>query len=361
MQLSVIIVNYNVCYFLESCLYSVQAAMQGIEGEIIVVDNASSDNSRAYLPARFPQVRFIWNENNLGFSKANNQGAATAKGEYLLILNPDTILPESCIQTALDFIHTHPDAGALGMRMYDGRFCYLPESKRGLPTLTTAFFKLSGLIHLFPGNKHIAHYYLGDRSPEKVQEVDVLAGAFIFLSRKLYLEVGGFDERYFMYGEDIDLSYSISLAGHKNYYLPDPGILHFKGESTVRTAENARHFYEAMQLFRHKYGKKTSWISQLLVKTAIGIRTIREKIRGTDAAKKFVSRPLAAFFHCRKLSDYDPNRPTIFFPGQPYTLDELFQELKRRPPKTAIRFKWPEATAIIGSDDPDERGEIILE
>ncbi|KYP15785.1 glycosyltransferase family 2 protein, partial [Flavihumibacter sp. CACIAM 22H1] len=348
MLLSVVIVNYNVCFFLQACLYSLRAALQHLDHEIIVVDNASTDNSRAYLPSRFPEVRFIWNETNLGFSKANNLGAATAAGEYLLILNPDTILPENCISTALDFIQSHPDAGAVGMRMYDGRFRFLPESKRGFPSLLTAFYKLSGLIHVFPRNKQVAHYYLGHRSPDIVQQVEVLAGACMLLPRQLYLEVGGFDERYFMYGEDIDLSYSITQAGYKNYYLPHPGIIHFKGESTVRSAANARHFYEAMLSFRHKYGKKATWFSRFLVEFAIGVRTLREKLKISPGTQKIPSQQ--QFHTCSQLTTYDPAIPTIFVPGLNYSLEEVFGTLKNRPPKTAIRFKWPQSDVAVGSD-----------
>ena len=231
MRLSVIIVNYNVCYFLEQCLYTVFQALKGIEAEVIVIDNASTDNSRELLPTAFPLVRFIWNTNNPGFGTANNQGLAIAKGESIVLLNPDTLLPAGIFHTCLEFLARHPEAGGLGMRMYDGRGCYLPESKRGWPGALTAFFKLSGLTALFPRNPTIARYYLGHLSPEKIHPVEVLAGAFMVIPKKVYEKVGGFDEQFFMYGEDIDLSYRISLAGFTNYYLPFPGLIHFKGES----------------------------------------------------------------------------------------------------------------------------------
>lgn len=368
MQLSVVIVNYNVCYFLEQCLASLQAALKNISSEIIVVDNHSTDNSRDYLPLRFPGVRFIWNESNPGFSRANNQGAAMARGEYLLILNPDTILPETCLETALDFIRSHPDAGAVGMRMFDGRFRYLPESKRGLPDFATAFFKLSGLIRLFPTHPRIGRYYLGHLSPDKIHPIEVLAGAFMLIPRAAYLRVGGFDERYFMYGEDIDLSYSLSRAGYRNYYLPEPGILHFKGESTVRSAENARHFYEAMLLFRNKYGKKSSVVSKMLVEIAIRLRTVREKLRGTEPAKtRGANRngmdPASADFYliCADLATYQSDRPTIFLLGGQLKADLLFERFRKEPPRAPVRFRWIGTAAAVGSDHPDQRGEIILE
>ncbi len=362
MQVSVVIVNYNVCYFLELCLHSLQLAMANLEAEIIVVDNASTDESHQYLPARFPAVQFIWNDTNLGFSKANNLGVAAAKGKYVLILNPDTLVPETCLNTALDFFAAHPDAGALGMRMYDGRFRFLPESKRGFPTLATAFFKLSGLIHLFPRHKVISSYYLGHLSADYVQKAEVLAGAFMFIPREIYLRVGGFDERYFMYAEDIDLSYSIAKAGYRIYYLPDPGIIHFKGESTVRTAANARHFYEAMLLFRRKYGNQVSFLSRALAEAAIAARTLRDKIRSKKPIRTGKEvRSQTAYKICRELSDYNPDQPCLFVLGEGIRLEELFTELRRQAPRTPIRFKWKNSNVWIGSDDPDEKGEIIRE
>ena len=362
MQVSVVIVNYNVCYFLELCLHTLQLAMASLDGEIIVVDNASSDESRQYLPSRFPSVQFILNDTNLGFSKANNLGVKAAKGKYVLILNPDTLVSETCLTTALDFFAGHPDAGALGMRMYDGRFRFLPESKRGFPTLTTAFFKLSGLIHLFPRNRVISSYYLGHLSAVYVQQVDVLAGAFMFIPRDIYLEVGGFDERYFMYAEDIDLSYSIAKAGYRNYYLPEPGIIHFKGESTLRTAANARHFYEAMLLFREKYGNRVSFLSRALAEAAIAVRTLRDKISSKKSYRPGNEvRDRSSYKICRELSAYSPDQPCLFVLGDHIRLEELFKALRRQPPRTTIRFKWKNTAVWIGSDDPDEKGEIIRE
>lgn len=362
MQVSVVIVNYNVCYFLELCLHSVQLAIADLDAEIIVVDNASTDASRQYLPPRFPAVRFIWNDINSGFSKATNMGVGAAQGNFVLILNPDTLLAESSIRSSLDFFTSHPDAGAVGMRMYDGSFSFLPESKRGFPSFSTAFYKLSGLVHLFPTNPVISNYYLGHLSAEQVQQVDVLAGAYILLPRDLYLRVGGLDERYFMYAEDIDLSYSITRAGYKNYYLPEPGILHFKGESTLRTAANARHFYEAMLLFRQKYGKRVSIFSRLLAEAAIGVRRLRDTIgRKGASSSQHAKTPATAYRICLELSDYNPEFPSLFVLGDAIRIDELFLELRRQPPRAPLRFTWKNSRVWIGSDDPDEKGEIILE
>ena len=271
-MLSVIIVNYNVKYFLEQCLYSVQRAMEGVEGEIIVVDNHSTDGSIAYLQPAFPGVRFIANTENLGFSKANNQGWRSAKGEYILFLNPDTILPEGCLRQSLAVFAQQPRTGALGIHMVDGSGRYLPESKRGTPTPAVSFYKLSGLIRLFPRSRVFAQYYMGHLSANESHTVEVLAGAYMMVRRNILEATGGFDERFFMYGEDVDLSYRIRQQGYDNYYLATSGIIHFKGESTKKDAKYVALFYKAMALFVEKhYGKQAGWYT-LLLRAAISAR-----------------------------------------------------------------------------------------
>lgn len=276
MRLSVIIVNYNVKYFLEQCLYSVQGACAGIAAEIIVVDNSSTDGSREYLELAFPDVQFIWNNNNVGFAKANNQAIALAGGEFVLILNPDTILPEDCLTSSLQFFSDHPKAGALGVRMIDGSGKFLKESKRAFPSPLTSLFKLSGLARLFPRSALFARYHLGHLPEHEEHEVDVLAGAFMMIPKKVLNEVGTFDERFFMYGEDVDLSYRIQQAGYKNYYFAGCSIIHFKGESTKRGSLNyVRMFYKAMSLFVKKhYSGSRAGIFIFLIQTGIFIRAI---------------------------------------------------------------------------------------
>ncbi len=269
MRLSVIIVNYNVTPFLEQCILSVQAAAAGMDMEVIVVDNASADLPPTYIPTRFPFIRYIRNEENLGYSRANNQGLALATGDLLLLLNPDTLVPAGAFETVRDFFNTHPQAGALGMAMYDGCGAFLPESKRGLPDPWTAFYKLAGLARLFPRHPRFARYYLGHLPASEVQEVEVLAGAFLALTRTAFEKTGGLDERFFMYGEDIDFSHRIRLAGFRNYYLPEPGILHFKGESAARTTGSRQHFYEAMVIFAEKYFPSRAWLTRLLLRPLI--------------------------------------------------------------------------------------------
>ena len=254
MQLSVIIVNYNVKYFLEQALLSVRKAAEGLLVETIVVDNNSVDGSVALVREKFPEVIFIANKVNTGFSTANNQGLRIATGKYVLLLNPDTVVEEDTFRRCIDFMEQHPEAGAVGVRMYDGKGIFLPESKRGLPSPSVAFYKLMGLNSLFPRSRTFNYYYLGHLDDSQVQEIEVLSGAFMFMRKSVLDEIGLLDETFFMYGEDIDLSYRILKAGYKNYYLPDTRIIHYKGESTKKgTLNYVRVFYQAMIIFAQKH------------------------------------------------------------------------------------------------------------
>lgn len=256
MQVSIIIVNYNVKYFLEHCLYSVQKAAQSLSAEIIVVDNASSDGSMEYLLEKFPLVTFIDNPANVGFAKANNQALNQAKGEYVLFLNPDTLIPEDCLERCILLFQSDPRIGACGVKMIDGTGRFLPESKRAFPSFKTSFYKLSGLIHLFPHSKRFAKYHLGHLSENKNNEIDVLSGAFFMVGKEVLNKTSGFDERFFMFGEDIDLSYRIQQEGYKNFYFAETCIIHFKGESTKKGSLNyVSMFYKAMSLFVKKHYK----------------------------------------------------------------------------------------------------------
>ena len=261
MLLSVIIVSYNVKYFLEQCLCSLQAALTNIDAEVLVIDNCSSDGSIEYLQPRFPPFTFIQNNANEGFTKANNKALQLAKGEYILFLNPDTILAEDTLQQCVDFFIKHADAGAVGVRMIDGSGAFLPESKRAFPSPVVSFYKLTGFAALFPKSKIFNRYALGFLPENAVHEVDVLSGAFMMVRKSVLNKVGGFDEQFFMYAEDIDLSYRIQLAGYKNYYLGNIIIIHFKGESTKKESLNyVRMFYQAMRLFVKKYyGGAGAW------------------------------------------------------------------------------------------------------
>ena len=254
MQLSVIIVNYNVQYFLEQALLSVRKAADGLEAEVFVVDNNSVDNSVAMVREKFPEVILIANQQNTGFSTANNQAIRQARGRYLLLLNPDTVVREDTFRKCLEFMDAHPEAGALGVRMIDGSGKFLPESKRGFPSPFVAFCKTFGLSRLFPTSKVFNRYHLGYLDERETHEVDVLAGAFMLLRREALEKAGLLDEAFFMYGEDIDLSYRVVQAGYKNYYFAGTTIIHYKGESTKKGSLNyVRTFYQAMIIFARKH------------------------------------------------------------------------------------------------------------
>ncbi len=267
MLLSIIIVNYNVKYFLEQALQSVFQSKTDFKFEVFVVDNHSVDGSIEMVSEQFPNVNLIASKENLGFSKGNNLAIKEAKGKYVLLLNPDTIVKEDTFQKVVDFMESKDEAGALGIKMMDGNGHFLPESKRGFPTPYVAFYKMSGLSKLFPKSKTFNRYHLGFLDKDKINEVDVLSGAFMLLRKSVIDEVGSLDEDYFMYGEDIDLSYRIKKAGYKNYYFPETEIIHFKGESTKKGSYNyVKMFYNAMIIFtkKHFIGSKARYFTSLL-------------------------------------------------------------------------------------------------
>ncbi len=257
MKLSIVIVNYNVKFFLEQCLHSVEKACSKIEAEVFVVDNNSVDGSCQMVKEKFPSVILIENHDNKGFSKANNQAIQLSKGEYVLILNPDTIVEEDSFDKCVEFMDNHPEAGALGVKMIDGKGRFLPESKRGLPTPAVAFYKIFGFSKVFSKSKQFGRYHLGHLSKDETHEVDVLSGAYMFMRKTTLDKVGLLDEDYFMYGEDIDLSYRITQGGYKNYYFSGTKIIHYKGESTKKGSINyVKVFYKAMAIFAGKHFSK---------------------------------------------------------------------------------------------------------
>ena len=271
-KLSIVIVNYNVKYFLEQCLLSVKAATVGMEAEVLVVDNNSSDGSVDYLRPKFPEVVFIENKDNPGFAKANNQAISQCTGEYVLVLNPDTIIGEEALRTLSFFMDEHPEAGGIGVKMLDGHGAFLLESKRSFPSPWVSFCKLFGLSRLFPKSTLFSRYSLAYLNPNKQHQVDVLAGAFMLLRHEALDKVGLFDESFFMYGEDIDLSYRIALGGYKNYYIPER-ILHYKGESTKRDdMKYVRNFYGAMRIFYKKYYARSQWLMSFFINMGIALK-----------------------------------------------------------------------------------------
>lgn len=254
MKLSVIIVNYNVRFFLEQTLLSVQKATKGIETEVFVVDNNSVDDSVQMVKDRFPDVHLIANTDNPGFSKANNQAIRISKGEYVLLLNPDTVVNEDTFSKCVSFMDNNQDCGGLGVKMIDGSGKFLPESKRGFPSPFVAFCKTFGLSKIFPKSKLFNGYHLGYLDKDEIHKIDVLSGAFMMLRKSVLDEVGLLDETFFMYGEDIDLSFRIKKAGYENYYFPDTTIIHYKGESTKKGSLNyVKVFYNAMIIFTKKH------------------------------------------------------------------------------------------------------------
>lgn len=273
-DLSVVIVNYNVVFFLEQCLNSVFAASKNLNVQIFVVDNNSVDGSINMLKENFSSVVLIENKENVGFSKANNQAIKRANSPYVLLLNPDTVIEEDTFDKCIEFMNSNTDCGGLGLRMLDGKGNFLPESKRGFPSPSVAFYKIFGLSYLFPKSQKFGRYHLGFLSEFEVNEVDVLSGAFMLLRKVTLEKVGLLDEQFFMYGEDIDLSYRIKLGGYKNYYFPETKIIHYKGESTKKSSVNYVFvFYNAMILFAKKhFSNKNANLFSFAINLAIYMR-----------------------------------------------------------------------------------------
>ncbi len=301
-RISVVIVSFNAPHFLQLCLESVSAALKGIDGEIIVVDNASTEECVPMIRSNFPEVRLIVNKENVGFSRASNQGAKVAESTYLLILNPDVILPEDSLKNALTYARAHPEMGALGCRFIDGSGKFLPECKRNLPGIRTATAKLFGLDR---------GYYATQLEEKDTREVEILTGAFMFLKRELFQELGGFDERFFMFGEDIDLSYRIQCSGYENRYLGDLTIVHFKGESSVKDISYLKNFYGALKIFYIKHFRNNALGRALLqgvVQTAILLRSLKIGNQGVP------EKPLT-----------DPEPPGIYLGDR----EEVYSRLKQ--------------------------------
>lgn len=285
-DLSVIIVNYNVKHFVDQCLRSVQVAIQGLDAEVFVVDNNSVDGSVAFLREHYPWVKLIVNRENLGFAKANNVAIRQSTGRYVLLLNPDTIVQEDTLRKCVEFLDAHPDAGSLGVRMVNGEGQFLPESKRSLPTPRVAFYKIFGLSKLFPRSREFGRYHLTYLPENQTASVEVLSGAYMMLRRDTLDQIGLLDEDYFMYGEDVDLSYRVTQGGWKNYYFAGTQIVHYKGESTKKGSLNyVLVFYNAMLIFVRKHFSRGQgrWMTAL-IKFAIYFRA------SLSLAKRLVQR-----------------------------------------------------------------------
>jgi N-acetylglucosaminyl-diphospho-decaprenol L-rhamnosyltransferase len=393
MVLSVIIVHYRVRYFLELCLHSVEKALADVgAAEIIVVDNASGDGGIEALRPLFPGVRFVENPANVGFAKANNQAVSLATGEYVLFLNPDTVVPEDFARGTLDFLRGMPRAGeagpagrgpgALGVRMVDGSGRFLPESRRGFPSPWVAFTRLSGLSALFPRSRFFAGYYLGHLPADRMHPAPVLSGACLLVRRSILDEVGGFDERFFMYAEDIDLSYRIGRAGYTNYYFPGTTIVHFKGESTQKDIRYTRQFYKAMGQFRRKhFNRGLPAFLNLGMEVAIwvraGVGTLGRVVKGRagvgvdariwvtgdpDEAGR-VSKALAAAGVGPLAADLRAANLVLFCEGAGYSFRECITTLEtgRFGPKAQrALFHAAGSHSAVGSSDRNGRGETLV-
>jgi GT2 family glycosyltransferase len=288
MQLSIIILNYNVRYFLELCVSSVVKAIENLNAEIIVVDNNSSDDSCAMMKTRFPNIKLIENKENSGFPKGNNIGVAQAKGNYICILNPDTVVAEDSFEKVLAFAKNQENLGIIGCKLVDGRGHFLPECKRGTPTPWVSFTKIFALHRLFPakrvGSFLFQKYYAEHITQDQTGKVDILVGAFMIMKRDLYNEVGGFDEKCFMYSDDIDLSYMVLQKGKSNFYFHETSVIHYKGESTIKNKVYLKRFQEGMNFFYEKHFK-TSLFFTIFMKFGILLFVLTKKFRSKPIPK----------------------------------------------------------------------------
>ncbi|MFB9057761.1 glycosyltransferase family 2 protein [Mariniflexile ostreae] len=363
MTLSVVILNYNVRYFLELCLESVRAAIVDLDAEIIVIDNDSEDDSCQMVKTLFPEVVLIENKENLGFSKGNNIGVAKAKGEYLCILNPDTVVAEDAFKKLLEFVENKKNLGIVGCKLINGAGRFLPESKRNIPFVNAAFKKMLG-----NPNDYYAHYL----DENDVGKVDVLVGAFMVMKRKLYLDIGGFDEDYFMYGEDIDLSYRVLKKGYDNYYVGNICTIHYKGESTLRNKHYAKRFYGAMQIFYKKHFKKNRVFDMLVwlgIRSVYLFRTNPVQKKKTVHQYVFVSSIMDNRLKSKLLKDVilkielenPPPFTEVIFDANTLTFKEIIASFERHLDDESVTYKIlpKQAHFILGSDNAINQGEII--
>lgn len=268
MKLSIIIVNYNVTDLLRKCLSSVYKFAENVDFEVIVIDNKSPDISWKKLIEEFPQVQFLASEKNGGFAAANNIAARSARGEYILLLNPDTAFKENFLEKVLDFADTRENFGCLGVRLFDASGRFLPESKRSVPNMRNSF----GKLFVNRKNHRENSYYRGDIGECEIAPVEVLTGAFLLTKKELFLRAGGLDETYFMYGEDIDFCYTLLRKGKKNWYYGEASVLHHKGESTVKDAVYLKRFFGAMHIFLQKYYKNESTLQYYVLLSGLKLR-----------------------------------------------------------------------------------------
>lgn len=369
-SISVIIVNYNARYFLKNCISSILSSDIADQIQIIVVDNASTDGSCKMLKDYFPGVYCIQNKENVGFGKANNQGVAVADGEYILVLNPDTMLAETTLSRMLTFSKKQPAFGAAGVQFIDGAGNFLPESKRNFPDLKVAGAKLLG---------YSKYYYANHIDKESIEETGILTGAFMFIKKDVFLSVGGFDEDFFMYGEDIDLSYRINQAGFTNHYVGHIKVLHFKGESTIKNKFYLRNFYGALGIFYKKHFPNNAvayTVINNLVKMIISVKSLNLHFDdspymayrkccylGNDSEclqKLKLKFPKAEFCVAQEISENIGHQELIFFDVNFSSYKQIIEGLSDpRLQKVKKRILDPGYTFYVGSDKAKKRGEVV--
>lgn len=382
MKLSVVILNYNVKHFLELCICSVQKAISTIDAEIIVVDNASEDGSVEMMQKRFPDITYVYNTENTGFPKGNNIGVAKAKGAYLCILNPDTIVPEDIFNHLADRYSKLDRPGILGCKLIDGKGHFLPESKRSTPTPWVAFTKISGLHRLFSNNDKIKTYYATHLNQNQEGKTDILVGAFMFMKTELYRELGGFDERCFMYADDIDLSYRSLQRNRHNYYVPSVQVIHFKGESTSKDEKYLHRFKEAMTFFYKKHLKVPFWFHPVMnmgialfarkktKESGVSLPKVQQYILISknrsifDRLQKMVEQPV----HIISLENWndvvtssDDERTEILIDADVVSYKKYIDLVTENRSRKYLTFKIKPQNSdfFIGSNDKNGRGEII--
>jgi len=368
--LSVIIVSYNSSSFLELCLHSVAKAISQleIESEVIVVDNSSSDDSCEVLNNKFPFVKLIQNDENIGFSKANNLGVSKAKGKYICILNPDTVLQENTFDEILKFYKSNIKVGFVGCQMIDGNGMFLKESKRVIPSIFSSFMKVLG----------ISKFYYSALDKDKRGYIDILAGAFMFVEKTIYDSVKGFDEDYFMYGEDIDLSYKALKKGYSNYYLGDVKIIHFKGESTDKNSVYINRFYNAMYIFYTKHFNKFLFTKILAYSFFKFIISIKNLSNFSDLGLKLVNSKttykntylvtgstddkisiIATRVDLNYLAINKTENSLLIFDLNSISLSEIINHFDFISESNSFRIIVPNTNFYVGSDYADKKGQII--
>jgi N-acetylglucosaminyl-diphospho-decaprenol L-rhamnosyltransferase len=374
--LSIIIVSYNVKYFLEQCLCSVRKAIEKIEAEVFVADNNSTDGSIDYLRSKFTEVKFILNKENEGFGKANNKALSVVKGKYILFLNPDTIVSEDSFEKCISFFELNKNAGALGVKMIDGKGIYLKESKRGFPSAWTAFCKLSGLTAIFSHSKIFSKYYLGNLSEKEDQMIDVVSGAYFFVRKETLDKTGGFDEQFFMYAEDIDLSYRIQRSGLLNYYLAETTIIHFKGESTKKDVRYVKLFYKAMDQFVKKHSGRSALYSAM-IEVAIWLRSGITILGNLFSSKKISNNKPGKYFFTgdadtieklkkkflktkKEIFDNEQNANAIIFcEGENFSFKQIIESIEKESSTKNYKIHSSNSFSIVGSNSKNRSGEII--